>query len=164
LRIKGRVWKYGDDVNTDVIFPGKYTYTVSDPNEMARHALEDLDPSFAKEAKPGDVIVAGKNFGCGSSREQAATCLKALGIGAVIAKSFARIFYRNAINQGLPVVQCSAIYDLIDKGEEIEIDLDEGKIFSQKGVFSFPLLPEFVRGIIEDGGLIPHIRKRLGKV
>ncbi len=164
MRIKGRVWKYGDDVNTDVIFPGKYTYTVSDPNEMARHALEDLDPSFAKEAKPGDVIVAGKNFGCGSSREQAATCLKALGIGAVIAKSFARIFYRNAINQGLPVVQCSAIYDLIDKGEEIEIDLDEGKIFSQKGVFSFPLLPEFVRGIIEDGGLIPHIRKRLGKV
>jgi len=140
LRIKGRVWKYGDDVNTDVIFPGKYTYTVSDPNEMARHALEDLDPSFAKEAKPGDVIVAGKNFGCGSSREQAATCLKALGIGAVIAKSFARIFYRNAINQGLPVVQCSAIYDLIDKGEEIEIDLDEGKIFSQKGVFRLPSL------------------------
>jgi len=102
--IRGNVWKYGDDVNTDVIFPGKYTYTISDPEEMARHALEDLDPDFVGRVQPGDIIVAGKNFGCGSSREQAATCLKYAGVGAIIAVSFARIFYRNAINQGLPAL------------------------------------------------------------
>lgn len=164
MRVKGRVWKYGDNINTDVIFPGKYTYTVSEPLEMAKHALEDLDPSFAKEAKPGDIIVAGKNFGCGSSREQAATCLKALGVGAVVAKSFARIFYRNAINQGLPLVQSSEIFDRVEKGEEVEIDFEKGIILTSKGeVFRFSLLPDFVRGILEDGGLIPHIKKRLGK-
>ncbi|MDH5466816.1 MAG: 3-isopropylmalate dehydratase, partial [Candidatus Aminicenantes bacterium] len=102
---RGKAWKYGDDINTDVIFPGKYTYSVLEPGEMARHALEDLDPGFAQSVKQGDVIVAGRNFGCGSSREQAATCLKAAGVQAVIAKSFARIFFRNAINQGLPVLQ-----------------------------------------------------------
>ena len=102
---KGRVWKYGDNVNTDVIFPGKYTYSILEPEEMARHALENLDPVFSQEVRPGDIIVAGLNFGCGSSREQAAICLKQAGLQAVIAKSFARIFFRNAINQGLPVVQ-----------------------------------------------------------
>jgi len=106
MSIKGKVWKYGDDVNTDVIFPGKYTYTITDPKEMALHALEDLDSKFAKEVKKEDIIVAGSNFGCGSSREQAATCLKYAGIGAIVAKSFSRIFFRNAINQGLPLVQC----------------------------------------------------------
>lgn len=164
MKVKGRVWKYGDDINTDVIFPGKYTYTVLDPEEMAKHALEDLDPSFAKEVKPGDIIVAGKNFGCGSSREQAATCLKAAGVGAVVAKSFARIYYRNAINQGLPIVQCPEVYDAVEKGDEMEIDFDKGEIRTSKGdVFSFSPLPEFVRGILEDGGLIPHIKKKLGK-
>ncbi|MCS7233002.1 MAG: 3-isopropylmalate dehydratase small subunit [Synergistetes bacterium] len=164
MRVKGRVWKYGDDINTDVIFPGKYTYVVSDPLEMAKHALEDLDPSFAKEVKSGDIIVAGKNFGCGSSREQAATCLKVLGVGAVIAKSFARIFYRNAINQGLPVIQCPEIFDAVEKGEEIEVDFKESKIFTPDGrVFNFPPFPDFVRGILEDGGLIPHIKRRIGK-
>ena len=101
---KGRVWKYGDDVNTDVIFPGRFTYQIMEPAEMAKHALEDLDPGFAKNVKPGDVIVAGKNFGCGSSREQAAACLRAAGVQAVIAKSFARIYFRNAINLGLAVL------------------------------------------------------------
>ncbi|MBC8448690.1 MAG: 3-isopropylmalate dehydratase, partial [Chloroflexi bacterium] len=101
-KIAGRVWKYGDDVNTDVIFPGKYTYSISDPQEMAQHALEDLDPGFVKNVRPGDVIVAGRNFGCGSSREQAVTCLKEAGVGAIVAKSFARIYFRNCINQGLP--------------------------------------------------------------
>ncbi|KUK13435.1 MAG: 3-isopropylmalate dehydratase small subunit [Synergistetes bacterium] len=159
--IKGRVWKYGDDINTDVIFPGKYTYTVLEPSEMAKHALEDLDPSFAKEARPGDIIVAGKNFGCGSSREQAATCLKALGIGAVVAKSFARIFYRNAINQGLLVIQCPELFEFVVNGEEIKIDVDKGEIHTLGGkVFRFSPLPEFVRRIIDDGGLIPHLRKR----
>ncbi|MGB6338204.1 MAG: 3-isopropylmalate dehydratase, partial [Candidatus Aminicenantaceae bacterium] len=115
---KGRAWKYGDDVNTDVIFPGKYTYAVMEPAEMASHALEDLDPDFAKSVQPGDVIVAGKNFGCGSSREQAATCLKYAGVQAVIAKSFARIFYRNAINQGLLVIQSVEAAESIQQGEE----------------------------------------------
>ena len=113
---KGKVWKYGDDVNTDVIFPGKYTYTITDPQEMAKHALEDLDPKFAKEVKPGDIIVAGSNFGCGSSREQAATCLKYVGVGAVLARSFSRIFFRNAINAGLPLAQSAEAVDAIEQG------------------------------------------------
>ncbi len=102
--IKGRVWKYGDNVNTDVIFPGKYTYTVSDPAEMPKYALEDLDVRFASKVQPGDVIVAGKNWGCGSSREQAVTCLKESGVGAIIAESFARIYYRNCLNAALPAL------------------------------------------------------------
>ena len=158
---KGKVWKYGDDVNTDVIFPGKYTYSVLDPEEMAKHALEDLDPRFASEVKPGDVVVAGKNFGCGSSREQAATCLKFAGVQAVIAKSFARIFFRNAINQGLPVVQCSEAVDAIEPGEEISIDFAKGKIESSKGAFVCAPLPESVLRILEAGGLIPYIKMKM---
>ncbi len=158
---KGRVWKYGDDINTDVIFPGKYTYSVLDPEEMARHALEDLDPDFAQQVKPGDVIVAGRNFGCGSSREQAATCLKYAGIQAVIAKSFARIFFRNAINQGLPVLQSEEAVDSIKNGEEIEIGFASGKIKTEKGVFAFSPFPDSVLGILEEGGLIPYTRKKL---
>ena len=158
---KGRVWKYGDDVNTDVIFPGKYTYSILEPEEMARHALEDLDPDFAQKVKPGDVIVAGQNFGCGSSREQAATCLKYAGVQAVIARSFARIFFRNAINQGLSVLQSEEAVDSIENGEEIEIDFDSGKIRTEKGVFAFSPFPESVLGILKEGGLIPYTRKKL---
>ena len=114
-----RVWKYGDDVNTDVIFPGKYTYTIdSDPAELACHALEDLDPSFANSARRGDVIVAGRNWGNGSSREQAVTCLLAAGVHAVIASSFARIYFRNAINNGLLVIECPEIVDEVESGDE----------------------------------------------
>lgn len=164
MKVKGRVWKYGDDVNTDVIFPGKYTYTVLDPEEMGKYALEDLDPTFAKEAQPGDVIVAGKNWGCGSSREQAATCLTSLKVGAVVARSFARIFYRNAINQGLPVIQSSDAVDSIEAGEEIEIDFEKGFIRTPKGKeFTFAPIPEYVRGILQDGGLVAHIKKELGR-
>ena len=158
---KGRVWKYGDNVNTDVIFPGKYTYSILEPEEMARHALEDLDPGFAKKVKPGDVIVAGRNFGCGSSREQAATCLKYAGVQAVIAKSFARIFFRNAINQGLPVLQSEEAVDSIEDGGEIEIDFDKGSIKTARGYFTFPAFPESVMGILEAGGLIPYTKKKL---
>ncbi len=158
---KGRVWKYGDNVNTDVIFPGKYTYSILEPEEMARHALEDLDPGFAQKVKPGDVIVAGRNFGCGSSREQAATCLKYAGVQAVIAKSFARIFFRNAINQGLPVLQSEEAVDGIEDGGEIEIDFDRGSIKTARGDFIFPAFPESVMGILEAGGLIPYTKKRL---
>ncbi len=161
--IKGRVFKYGDDINTDVIFPGKYTYSITDPAEMAKHALEDLDPEFAKKAKPGDVIVAGKNFGMGSSREQAATCLVALGIGAVIAKSFARIYFRNAINQGLLVIQSEEAAEALENGDEVEIDIEKGEIRSPKGVFNFPKLPLSVLEIFEAGGLIPYIKKKIAK-
>ncbi|UCE43133.1 MAG: 3-isopropylmalate dehydratase small subunit [Candidatus Aminicenantes bacterium] len=157
---KGKVWKYGDDVNTDVIFPGKYTYSVLDPAEMAKHALEDLDPEFAHKVKPGDIVVAGKNFGCGSSREQAATCLKFAGVQAVIAKSFARIFFRNAINQGLPVVQCSEAVDNVESGEKISIDFAAGQIKGEKGIFTFAPLPEFILRILDSGGLIPYIKKK----
>ncbi|MGD8537898.1 MAG: 3-isopropylmalate dehydratase small subunit [Candidatus Aminicenantes bacterium] len=159
---KGRAWKYGDDVNTDVIFPGKYTYAAMEPEEMASHALEDLDPDFAKNVQPDDVVVAGKNFGCGSSREQAATCLKYAGVQAVIAKSFARIFYRNAINQGLPVIQSVDAAESIHKGAEVAVDFQKGEIIVEdKEIFSFPPFPDSVLGILEAGGLIPYTKKKI---
>jgi 3-isopropylmalate/(R)-2-methylmalate dehydratase small subunit len=158
---KGRVWKYGDNVNTDVIFPGKYTYALMPPEELAKHALEDLDPDFAQKVRPGDVILAGKNFGCGSSREQAAACLKAAGIQAVIAKSFARIYYRNAINLGLPVLQSEEAVDNMVAGEEVEIDFASGKIIAAKRTFSFPPFPEKVLGILEAGGLIEYTKRKI---
>ncbi len=158
---KGRVWKYGDDINTDVIFPGRYTYKMMEPAEMAKHAMEDLDPDFAKNVKPGDVIVAGKNFGCGSSREQAAACLKVAGVQAVVAKSFARIYFRNAINLGLAVLQCAEAADALKTGDEVEIDFAGGKIISGDRVFEFFPLPESVLGIIEAGGLIEYTKKKL---
>jgi 3-isopropylmalate/(R)-2-methylmalate dehydratase small subunit len=160
-RITGRVWKYGDDVNTDVIFPGKYTYSISDPKEMAEHALEDLDPSFAQNVRPGDVIVAGKNWGCGSSREQAVTCLKQAGVGAIVARSFARIYFRNCINQALPIVTCDAV-DGVESGQEIAIDFAAGTVTTPGGVYAFAPLPAEVMGILDAGGLIPHVRKQLG--
>lgn len=159
----GKVWKYGDDVNTDVIFPGKYTYSVLDPEEMAQHALEDLDPDFARGVEPGDYIVAGKNFGCGSSREQAAICLKFAGIQAIIAKSFSRIFFRNAINQGLPVIQCPEAVDNIKTGEEIAVHFSAGKIETKKGIFDFAPLPKAILNILEAGGLIPYIKRKIEK-
>jgi len=159
--LRGRVWKYGDDVNTDVIFPGKYTYTVNEPSEMAQYALEDLDPRFAKEVKPGDIIVAGKNWGCGSSREQATICLKESGLGAIVAKSFARIHYRNCLNSALPVLTCPEAVDGIQDAEIIEIDMEKGELRCAAGTFSFPPLPEVVWEIFEAGGLIPYTRKRL---
>ncbi len=159
--ITGRVWKYGDDVNTDVIFPGKYTYSISDPKEMAQHALEDLDPDFVKNVQPGDIIVAGKNWGCGSSREQAVTCLKEAGVGAIIARSFARIYFRNCINQALPIVVCDAV-ESVETGDQVTIDFVAGTVTTPKKVYTFPPLSPEVMQIIEDGGLIPHVRKRLG--
>jgi 3-isopropylmalate/(R)-2-methylmalate dehydratase small subunit len=162
MKIKGRVWKYGDDVNTDVIFAGKYTYTIKERAEMAKYALEDLDSDFTKNASPGDIIVAGKNWGCGSSREQAAICLKERGIGAIIARSFARIHYRNCLNEGLPIIISSEIQDLVEKGDEVEIDFDSGEIAAGGKKLKFPQYPEFVQGLVNDGGLIPHVKKSLG--
>lgn len=161
-KIIGKVWRYGDDVNTDVIFPGKYTYTVTDPNEMAKIALEDLDPEFAKNVQPGDIVVAGKNFGCGSSREQAAFCLKYANVGAVIAKSFSRLYFRNCINAGLPAITLAESPDIFKADEKIEIDLNTGTLQCAAGIFHFPPLPDAVIGIFNDGGLIPHTRKVLG--
>jgi 3-isopropylmalate/(R)-2-methylmalate dehydratase small subunit len=160
--ITGKVWKYGDDVNTDVIFPGKYTYTLTDPAEMAKVALEDLDPQFAPNVQKNDVIVAGANFGCGSSREQGATVLVYAGVGAVVARSFSRLFFRNAINAGLPLVQSPEAVDALQKGDEVTVDVAAGQVTTPRGTFAFPPLPEAVIGIFEDGGLIPHTRKALG--
>jgi 3-isopropylmalate/(R)-2-methylmalate dehydratase small subunit len=161
VEIMGKAWKYGDNINTDVIFPGKYTYTLTDPEEIAAHALEDLDPSFAGGAQTGDVIVAGRNWGCGSSREQAATCLKWAGVGAVVAESFARIFYRNAINNGLPAIVCPEAVVAIEAGQAVMIDLGAGEIRSPAGVFLFEPYPPSVQKILSDGGLIPHLQGSL---
>lgn len=160
--MKGKVWKYGDDINTDVLFAGKYTYVLMPPEDMAKHALEDLDPEFAKNVRPGDVVVAGKNFGCGSSREQAAACLKYAGVQAVVARSFARIYYRNAINLGLPVLQSAEAADALKAGDEVEVDFAAGTIRAADGrEFAFPPFPESVLGIIEAGGLIEYTKKKL---
>ena len=162
MRIKGRAWKYGDHINTDVIFPGKYTYTISDPAEMAPHALEDLDPEFAKNVKPGDVVVGGKNFGCGSSREQAPQSIKSAGAGAIIARGFARIFYRNCINIGLPALVSSEAVDAIEHGDEVSVDLAAGTITVKGQAYGFPPFTGYAKTIIDNGGLIPHTRKALG--
>jgi 3-isopropylmalate/(R)-2-methylmalate dehydratase small subunit len=160
---QGRVWKYGDDVNTDVIFAGKYTYQQLSPEEMAKHAFEDLDPAFAKGVRPGDVVVAGKNFGCGSSREQAAACLRYAGVQAVIAKSFSRIYFRNAINLGLAVLASEDAPDGLETGDPVEVDFERGRILSAGRVFTFFPLPGSVLGIVEAGGLLEYTKKRLAE-
>lgn len=158
---KGLVWKYGDDINTDVIYAGKYTYQQLEPAEMAKKSLEDLDSSFAAAVKPGDVIVAGKNFGCGSSREQAAACLRYAGVQAVVAKSFSRIYFRNAINLGLAVLQSLDAPDALQSGDEIEIDFEGGHILSAGREFKFFPLPESVLGIVRAGGLLEWTKNKL---
>jgi len=160
---KGRVWKYGDSVNTDVIYAGKYTYQQLKPEEMAGHAFEDLDPEFAKAVKPGDVVVAGRNFGCGSSREQAAACLRYAGVRAVVAKSFSRIYFRNAINLGLAVLQSEDAPDALKSGDEVEVDFSAGSIRSGERVFSFIPLPESVMGIVRAGGLLEWTKAKLSE-
>ena len=159
--IQGKVWKYGDSINTDVIFPGKYTYTVSEPEEMPQYALEDLDPVFAGTVQAGDVIVGGTNWGCGSSREQAVVCLSEAKLGGIIAKSFARIYYRNCLNNALPAIVCPEAVDAIQSGEEISINLEEGLINCEAGTFRFPPLPDAVMEIFNAGGLIPYTKNRL---
>ena len=160
--IRGRVWRYGDGVNTDVIFPGKYTYTLKEPQEIAAHALEDLDPAFSQNAMAGDVIMAGRNWGNGSSREQAVTTLKYRGIAAVVAKSFARIYFRNGINQGLLLITCPQAVEAARGGELVEIDL-ESSLIRMKGMeYVFPPLSPSALAILDSGGLIPYLRMKLG--
>lgn len=164
MLIKGKVYTFGDDINTDVIYPGKYLSITTDREDMARHCFEAVYPEFMKRAHKGDIIVAGKNFGCGSSREQAATCLKYFGIGAIIAESFARIFYRNAINVGLPVLSIPGITSFVEQGDNLQVDLQHGTVVNERTQEEMmgPELPPFILTIITDGGLIPHLRKKLG--
>ncbi len=157
------VWKYGDDINTDMLFPGKYTYTCSTAEEIKPHLLEDLDASFANNVKQGDIIFAGKNFGCGSSREQPVVGLKAVGIKAVVAKSFARIFYRSAINQGLLLIESSKAVDAYSKGDQVTVDADQGLITVGDKQFHFPQLPQEIIAIQQAGGLLPYVRETLKK-
>jgi 3-isopropylmalate/(R)-2-methylmalate dehydratase small subunit len=157
----GKVWKYGDNINTDVIFPGKYTYQKMEPSEMATHALEDLDPDFATGVQEGDIIVGGKNFGMGSSREQAAVALKAAGVSLIIAKSFARIYFRNAINAGMPAIKSPEAVEAIEAGDHITINMEKGEITTPKGTFPFPPYPDTVMKILDKNGLIGFIKSTL---
>ena len=158
-----KIWKYGDNINTDMLFPGKYVYNCSTTDEIKPHLLEDLDPAFAKNVKEGDIILAGKNFGCGSSREQPVVGLKAVGIAAVVAENFARIFYRSSINQGLMLIECPKAVRTYSKGDDISLDIKNGKIIINGKTFSFPKLPEEIFTIRNAGGLLPYIRKKLLK-
>jgi len=158
------VWKYGDNINTDMLFPGKYTYTCSTAEEIKPHLLEDLDSSFSENVSEGDIIVAGKNFGCGSSREQPVVGLKAVGIKAIIAKSFARIFYRSAINQGLVLIECEDAVNAYSRNVNIKLDVDNGKIFMNGKTFLFPKLPDEIIAIRNAGGLLQYTRSKFKKL
>jgi len=158
-----KIWRYEDNVNTDQLFPGKYTYTCSTPEEIKPHLLEDLDSDFAKNVQSGDIIVAGKNFGCGSSREQPVVGLKSVGIKAVIAESFARIFYRSSINQGLILIECPEAVKAVSKDSDMSLNVDEGKITVDGKEFNFPKLPEEIIAIRNAGGLLNYTREKLKK-
>jgi len=158
-----KVWKYGDDINTDMLFPGKYTYTCSTAEEIKPHLLEDLDPEFAGKVAKGDILLAGKNFGCGSSREQPALGLKAVGIQAIVAKGFARIFYRAAINQGLLLVECPEAVEAFKEGDQIELNAQAGQIKVGQQTLNFPKLPPEILAIRDAGGLLPYTREALKK-
>lgn len=157
--LKGKAWKFGDGVSTDHITPGKYFHLRSNLPELAKHVLEDARPDFAGGVAQGDFVVAGRNFGQGSSREHAPTVIKLAGVGAVLAQSFARIFFRNSVNVGLPVIQCDT--SRINEGDELELDLEAGKLHDRTGGFAveFRPLPAFMQRILDDGGLVIHIRK-----
>jgi 3-isopropylmalate/(R)-2-methylmalate dehydratase small subunit len=159
MKFHGRAHKFGNDVNTDYIISGKYKFKTLDMKELAKHVMEDLDPEFSRKVRPGDFIVAGTNFGCGSSREQAPLAIINADVGAVLARSFARIFYRNAINTGLPVVECDT--DKIEAGDELDIDLEAGVIKNLTRDLELPIkpLPKVMLQILADGGLAPHFRK-----
>ena len=157
--ITGKIWVFGDDIDTDVIIPGKYLRT-TDMQVFADHAMEGIDPDFSKKVKPGDIIVGGNNFGCGSSREQAALALKYAGVACVVAKSFGRIFFRNSINVGLPLmeadIQCK-------EGDEMEVYLENGRVTVNGIPYTGNKLPEFLLEILSDGGLVPHRKAMQGK-
>ncbi len=162
--LRGKAHKFGDGISTDHIIPGRYAHLRSNLPELAKHVLEDADPDFVKKVRPGDFVVGGNNFGLGSSREHAPLVIKMAGVSAILAKSAARIFYRNAINLGLPVLQSAEAVDALRAGEEVEVDFAAGKIRDSGGrEFGFPPFPESVLGIIQAGGLIEYTRKKLKK-
>jgi 3-isopropylmalate/(R)-2-methylmalate dehydratase small subunit len=163
LKVSGKVVKYGDDINTDLILPGKYL-TLTDPKEMAKHAMEGLDPSFTKRCGE-TILVAGKNFGCGSSREQAPLSLKYAGTKCVIAKSFARIFYRNAVNIGLPVLECEELWSKVEENDTLEVDLETGtvRVLNKNIVVKAQPLPKFIIEILSEGGLLNMLKKQMKK-
>lgn len=158
--LKGIAFKYGDNVDTDVIIPARYLNT-SDPHELAAHCMEDIDPHFIERVKPGDIIVAGRNFGCGSSREHAPLAIKTAGVSCVIAESFARIFYRNAINIGLPILECPQAAEAIHNGDHLEVNLSTGVITDQTTgqQYQAPPFPPFIQDIVESGGLIEAVKQ-----
>ena len=164
MKALGHVFKYGDNVDTDVIIPARYLNSF-DPQALASHAMVDIDPEFAGKVQPGDIIVARKNFGCGSSREHAPLCLKTAGVSCVIADTFARIFYRNAINIGLPIIECPEAAEGIDAGDQVEIDFDSGRIYNRtKGTeFQGQAFPPFMQELISAGGLVNYINSKKNK-
>jgi 3-isopropylmalate/(R)-2-methylmalate dehydratase small subunit len=160
----GRAWKFGDDIDTDVIIPARYL-SASTPEELGRHCMEGVSPVFAYEVRPGDVIVAGENFGCGSSREHAPLGIKGCGVSCVVAKSFARIFYRNAINTGLPILECREAVEEIEQGDQLRVDLEGGTVYNLRTASTYRTspFPPFIMSIIGAGGLIPYMARRLGE-
>jgi len=158
--LQGRAWKLGHNIDTDLIYPGRYL-PLLDPSEMAAHALEGIDPEFPGKLRQGDILVAGRNFGCGSSREQAATCLKTAGVSCIIAGSYSRIFFRNAVNLGLPLVESGEASDAVETGDTVMVDFRSGTVRVRDRSFTFPPLPETVLSILEEGGLIESIRKKI---
>ena len=164
MKFEGDVIKYGRDVDTDCILAARYLNT-SDPDELAKHCMQDLDPTFVERVKPGDIIVAEENFGCGSSREHAPICIKASGVSVVIAKSFARIFYRNSINIGLPIMECPEAVDGISEGDKVSVDADTGVIVNETtgATFTAQPFPPFIKEIIEDGGLVARAKKKMAE-
>ncbi len=162
MKLKGKAWKFGDDVNTDLIIPARYLNT-SDPKELASHCMEDADNDFVKKISEGDIIVGGRNFGCGSSREHAPISIKHCGISCVIAESFARIFFRNSINMGLPIFECKEAAKAIKEGDEIEVDADKGEIknLTNNQTYTAKPLPEFIQNLIKAGGLMEYVKKEL---
>ncbi|OUM90395.1 MAG: 3-isopropylmalate dehydratase [Bacillus thermozeamaize] len=163
MKRRGKAWVFGDNVDTDVISPGQYLKLTAE--EVAKHVMEGADPEFAKKVQPGDIIVAGKNFGCGSSRESAPAALKYAGVGAVVAEFFARIFYRNAINLGLPVLECKQAKEIAE-GDELEIDLEKGEIYNvtQNKTYSVTPFPPRILAILQAGGLVPLLEKEQKRV
>jgi 3-isopropylmalate/(R)-2-methylmalate dehydratase small subunit len=164
MKVSGTVVKFGNNVDTDVILPGKYL-VLMDPKDLAKHAMEGLDPAFPEKAKKGVIVVGGKNFGCGSSREQAPLALKYSGARCVVAESFARIFFRNAINIGLPVVECKGISEAVENGDELAVDFDKGEVrnTSKGKTLRATKLPAFILEILSDGGLIENLQRRMKK-
>ncbi len=158
--ISGRVFKFGDNVNSDIIIPGRYLIYI-EPKELAEHAFEMLGEGFPAKLREYDILVAGRNFGCGSAREQASTAIKGLGIKAVVAASFARTFYRNAINDGLTIVECPQLYEAVSEGDEISIALASGKITHEGRQYAFPQIPDSVRKILELGGLANYLKANM---